>query len=46
MIETRVVMKTRYRLSESDKEFIKNFIFSHFKARDIQDYYTEEKTAS
>jgi len=44
MIETKIVMKTRYRLSDSDKEFIKNFIFSHFKARDIQDFYMEEKS--
>ncbi len=45
MIETRVVMKTHYRLNDSDKEFLKNFIFSHFKAKEIQDYYMEEKTA-
>ena len=45
MIELKIVIQTKKRFNDSDKEFIKNFLISHFKQiKDIQDLYIEEKT--
>jgi len=46
MIELKIVLKTHKRFNDSDKEFIKNFLISHFKqSKEIQDLYIEEKTS-
>lgn len=43
MIQTKIVIKTELRFSDSDKEFIKNLIVSHFKKlKKIVDIYIEE----
>jgi len=43
MLKTKIVFKHRERFTESDKDFIKKFIDSYFRAsKDIVEYYTEE----
>ena len=43
MLKTKIVFKHKKRLTDSDKEFIKKFIYSYFGAsKDVVEYYTEE----